>query len=696
MTKVVIPDIDSGYNLTQINVALQALATELNNKVLYRDNPVGEPNSMDNNLDMNSFQILNLPAPATQNSPARLRDVQAAIVGLAPASLVPFTPAGTISATTVQAAIEEASTDAAAGITGVFTELASVASGKGDAYIGVRRTEAGSVATTQHAINQERAWYPVPDSGAVGDDSADDTAELQAALDASLYVDLGDARRKYKISGILTLRTGHVIRASGAEIRQVTSNTEIFNAEGKSDITIMGVIARGVGTDYTDSDSSRAVFLYCGTSGSRITVAFCKLYGFSYATVRAQGNSVVTFCHNYVQGPGEPTLTPITSGRCYGFLADAGCTDVQVFGNYITKMAQGVRIERTARFVITGNVIRDITGQHGAYLGSGLTDGVIANNNIDTVDLIGIKAQAANDSTDNRRILIADNTITNCGDQGILTCNGGGGTAQAIKNRSVTISGNVIRTTGGSGINVQNTIGAVVSGNSIDGATFSGINVSASSRVTFSSNVVENCALSGIRDESPSTQIVVESNQVRDCATANTTGDRYGIFVQDMTEWTIRDNIVSDAAAKMQYGIYCVDGNQTTLVLEFNQILNATDTGLRLKNSTDSVRIYRGNLWAGTIAPVFNEPAVPTVASASTITIPQGWEVAKISGTTSITTINAAGHAGRTVRLVFSDALTVTDGSNLLLAGNFVTTANDVIVLSCDGSNWYENSRSVN
>ena len=125
MTKIVVPDIDSGYNLTQINVALQALATELNNKVLYRANPSGEPNSMNNNLDMNSFQILNLPAPATQNSPARLRDVQDAIAGIVPASLIPFTPAGTISSTTVQSAIEEVNTEAAAARTTIVNNLSA-------------------------------------------------------------------------------------------------------------------------------------------------------------------------------------------------------------------------------------------------------------------------------------------------------------------------------------------------------------------------------------------------------------------------------------------------------------------------------------------------------------------------------------------------------------------------------------------
>jgi hypothetical protein len=67
-----------------------------------------------------------------------------------------------------------------------------------------------------------------------------------------------------------------------------------------------------------------------------------------------------------------------------------------------------------------------------------------------------------------------------------------------------------------------------------------------------------------------------------------------------------------------------------------------------------------------------------------------------ISGTTSITSVLVNGHTGRRVTLIFLGILTFTDGSNLTLAGNFTTTANDTITIACDGSNWYEVCRSVN
>jgi hypothetical protein len=82
-----------------------------------------------------------------------------------------------------------------------------------------------------------------------------------------------------------------------------------------------------------------------------------------------------------------------------------------------------------------------------------------------------------------------------------------------------------------------------------------------------------------------------------------------------------------------------------------------------------------------------------TVASAATIT-PTAF-VTQVTGTTTITSVTAA-VAGTRITLIFSGALTFTDGSNLKLNGNFVTTADDTITLVSDGANWIETGRSVN
>ena len=61
MAKIDLPTISSGYaSNTTFNTTFTAIENEFQQKVLYRDNPTGEPNSMQNDLDLNSNDINNV------------------------------------------------------------------------------------------------------------------------------------------------------------------------------------------------------------------------------------------------------------------------------------------------------------------------------------------------------------------------------------------------------------------------------------------------------------------------------------------------------------------------------------------------------------------------------------------------------------------------------------------------------------
>lgn len=80
MSKITINDITSQFASAQaINSRFQQIETALNDKVLWRDNPVGEANELNQDLDLNGFQILNLPAPVNPTDPVRLQDMEEAI-----------------------------------------------------------------------------------------------------------------------------------------------------------------------------------------------------------------------------------------------------------------------------------------------------------------------------------------------------------------------------------------------------------------------------------------------------------------------------------------------------------------------------------------------------------------------------------------------------------------------------------------
>lgn len=85
-----------------------------------------------------------------------------------------------------------------------------------------------------------------------------------------------------------------------------------------------------------------------------------------------------------------------------------------------------------------------------------------------------------------------------------------------------------------------------------------------------------------------------------------------------------------------------------------------------------------------------------SVASAAALPLPTG-RVFHVTGTTNITSITSTNFAsGVCITLIFDGILTFTDGSNLKLNGNFVTSADDTISLCYDGTNWFETARATN
>ena len=68
MSKIELPTVTSGYNLSTINNNFQKIEDTLNKEVLYRKGYLGEPNEMQTNLDMNGNQILNVTTGTSDGS----------------------------------------------------------------------------------------------------------------------------------------------------------------------------------------------------------------------------------------------------------------------------------------------------------------------------------------------------------------------------------------------------------------------------------------------------------------------------------------------------------------------------------------------------------------------------------------------------------------------------------------------------
>lgn len=135
------------------------------------------------------------------------------------------------------------------------------------------------------------------------------------------------------------------------------------------------------------------------------------------------------------------------------------------------------------------------------------------------------------------------------------------------------------------------------------------------------------------------------------------------------------------------------DNTFTGLTFSATTGFRGTVTGDRLDPSVAgqfSLKRYSTNLILSFLG------AGAAVASATALPTPTG-RIFHVTGTTNITSITSTAiGAGCIITLVFDDVLTVTDGNNLKLAGDFITTADDTLTLGYDGTNWYEIARSAN
>jgi hypothetical protein len=76
MAKISFSNISSGFqSVGTLNNNFDQLEYELQTKVLYRDNPSGEPNQMNNDLDMNGYNILNLGTATVISSASSVQTV---------------------------------------------------------------------------------------------------------------------------------------------------------------------------------------------------------------------------------------------------------------------------------------------------------------------------------------------------------------------------------------------------------------------------------------------------------------------------------------------------------------------------------------------------------------------------------------------------------------------------------------------
>ena len=186
MAKITLNDITSGYNVNRINSNFQALEDIINNKLLSR-NPEGEPNSLQDLIDMNSNRIINLPEPENDSEPVTLGSVQQFVDRATGANIV----SETIPTQGLRQGLRwYKPSDAVTYVYYIDTDGAQWIEEPVQSAEGTLREELAAVGSTVliSGIPANRLVNRPESYGAVGDGLVDDTAAISACLNAGGFI----------------------------------------------------------------------------------------------------------------------------------------------------------------------------------------------------------------------------------------------------------------------------------------------------------------------------------------------------------------------------------------------------------------------------------------------------------------------------------------------------------------------------
>lgn len=140
--------------------------------------------------------------------------------------------------------------------------------------------------------------------------------------------------------------------------------------------------------------------------------------------------------------------------------------------------------------------------------------------------------------------------------------------------------------------------------------------------------------------------------------------------------------------------VYCISNSEYGVVFGSRTHGNNIGGSSRIAGNTLGNFNFNGTDRNAIGSDVMEGNRKAAIASASTITLPQAYNLFVISGTEQIKTINASPY-GRMVTLTFQSTASIKSGAgNVYICGDFnATSGNCMITLISDGSKWFEVSR---
>jgi hypothetical protein len=523
----------------------------------------------------------------------------------------------------------------------------------------------GVTGAVQNQIDskQEQLVYSVVKYGAVGNGTADDTTAIQDCIDAVeaagggiVFFPVGI----YKVTATLVVDTSGVLLLGAGMgrtfIRRSTDfgDTILFTGTAPTEIQSVGISDLTIQCTTTEVTSGAAVAMV-GVIRSVINnvTILDGFIGFKFASCRA------TFVSNTYIVFATDAIIPASGTRYAVFTEDTSFSGHPSCGDLFVN-----------NFNWRGSA--SAFAEYGIYITS--SDGIWFDNghvgNTTVSNIVFVPAVAHTESID---LVFFNNVMSD-------KCSGNG----------ITFSG---------GDATYFTKNVQFTGCSVKGGSTGLIGISAPTNTYAYSIQFSNCFISEFTQEG--VKLVSDTIGQWSFSNCQVRGNSYGSTGSyDGISITGGDKIsfvggcsgggsqLPSATLSQRYGLFVANTNTPTEIIISGVDLKGNNTGSM--SIADAVRpeVYLNGILIDNIT---------TVSSAATLTLPPFGQHFTVNGTTGITTITANRTVFSTpVTLRFTTSLTVSDGNNLKLAGDFSAGADDTLTLICDGTNWYEVARSAN
>lgn len=520
-------------------------------------------------------------------------------------------------------------------------------------------TQTGSGAVTRTIASKLKESFSVKDFGAVGDGVADDTAAIQAAVNAAgaagggtVYFPAGT----YLVSSTILI-TSHstYLRGDGMWNTIITRNsssfsdTIVFKGNGSSRLLYVGI--KDIGIRTTGLMSSGAHLRMDGLLWFEVNNVFCEngFHNFLFQTVQSGliSNTYV-LGNNLYGGSGV--------GRSYmKFTSSADPYNVNWSGDLFVD-----------NFNWRANTAAQVYS-YGLHIDS--ADGIwFQNGHIGNCADANILIEAVSSSLP-LNLVYFSNVMS---DEGLAhSCLIRG--SQAIDFSSIRFASCEFKSGGNPAFCPY---GVVIA----DGCTVE--------ELQFSNCLFQEFGAQGFLHQSEVSGVVTLTGCIAKGNGRNTPAP--GIQIDDGGKKVV----ITGGASGWAWRDPAAAGSQTAGISIGSNCSEISITGVNLLGNTLYPLAVDGTSEVE-VANCILGPA-PTIASADTLTLLPGYRYLYVSGTTTINNIQIS-QRDRVATLIFTSSVTIKDGTgNLKLNGDFAANADDSLTLLYNGTHWIELSRSPN